>query len=68
MCKYCDDENNYNPIMRKSSKFFGSEFTFYLSLIPSSQILSFSVDANCTEIISDINAKIKYCPMCGRKL
>lgn len=78
-CKYChDDESEIlmtgknmigeEPIMFGRSNHKWIEFCFDIRVAPDDRELFLEVDAGEDIPVVKGNAKINYCPMCGRKL
>lgn len=64
MCEYCDAEDCTEALKRKSVSVLGVDIDFE-AFLSGENILFCTVDNYEKPIIK---AKIKYCPMCGRKL
>ncbi len=66
-CKYCFPRNQGDCLAEKSIwnrtfKVFGNPFEIDLSVVTNKKLLGFSIEN------TDVDIKINYCPMCGRKL
>ena len=72
MCSYCDvdyDEGLAEDIISESLKLFAlqNKTNLYVCVLPKDNELTVYLSSNDT-LMTAGKAKIKYCPMCGRKL
>lgn len=72
MCKYCHIDNSGLPdeeIMKNQKIDLGIVDCIYLnSCIQDENVLSTYLMDSYSNLLAEYNVKIKYCPMCGRKL
>lgn len=64
MCKYCDDEDFEEALCRKDISVLNAKIAFEMYV--SAGTLRVCSEDNYVSPI--LKKKIKYCPMCGRKL
>lgn len=64
MCKYCDIENGTEDILRKNVVVLNEKILFELFLLKNE--IGLCSGGNYDSPLA--KKKIKYCPMCGRKL
>lgn len=72
MCKYCemvDSELAEKDIMKNQYVDLGIVNSIKVSTIIQDQnVLCTYFTNECSDVLAEYNTKIKYCPMCGRKL